>query len=195
MDAAHLSTDLRTLYEHLRARMREDWQRDLPLYELLFDRWERARQNGFGDGTSMYHASYVFGDVAVGENTWIGPFTILDGSGGLAIGSNCSISAGVQIYTHDTVHWALSGGSSAYEYAPVTIADDCYIGPQTVIARGVTIGEGCVVGACSFVNRSLAPGTVAVGIPARRIGSVARRPDGSVEIEHEPAERQDDAAR
>jgi acetyltransferase-like isoleucine patch superfamily enzyme len=188
MDAEQLSSDLHALYEQLRERMRSDWQRDLPLYELLFDRWERARANGFGEGTSVYQSSYVFGDVSVGRNTWIGPFTILDGSGGLAIGSNCSISAGVQIYTHDTVRWALSGGAAAYEYAPVTIADDCYIGPQTVVARGVTIGEGCVVGACSFVNRSLEPLTLAAGTPARRIGHVERLPEGSIELVSESSE-------
>ena len=77
--------------------MRLRWNRDLPLEELLFDRWERARYLGFGAGASIYHTSYVFGDVRVGANTWIGPLTVLEGSGGLTIGAHCSISSGVQI--------------------------------------------------------------------------------------------------
>src|SRR5437667_11348420 len=85
------------LYERLRLNMREHWQRDLPFEELLFDRWERAKSLGFGEGTSIYHNSYVYGNVKVGTHTWIGPYTLLEGSGGLQIGDYCSISAGVHI--------------------------------------------------------------------------------------------------
>ena len=162
--------------------MRDDWSRDLPLHELLFDRWERARSNGFGEGTSVYHSSYIYGDVVVGKNTWIGPFTILDGSGGLKIGDNCSVSAGVQIYTHDTVRWAISGGSAGYEHAPVSIGDCCYLGSQTVVAKGVALGDRCVIGAGSFVNRSLPANSVAVGAPCRIIGKVAENANGEFEL-------------
>ena len=62
---------------------------------------------------------------------------MLDGSGGLEIGSNCSISCGVQIYSHDTVAWALSGGKEEYEYEKTSIGDSCYIGPNTIIQKGV----------------------------------------------------------
>ena len=164
--------EIRHGYERLRKESRARWERDLPLDELLFDRWERARTLGFGEGTSIYHASYVYGDVRVGRGTWIGPFTILDGSGGLRIGDTCSISSGVQIYTHDTVKWALTGGVAEYEYAPVIVGDRCYIGPNTVVAKGVTIGECSVVGAGSLVNRDLPPNSIAVGSPCRTIGSV-----------------------
>jgi acetyltransferase-like isoleucine patch superfamily enzyme len=166
--------EMRAMYERLRAEMRNRWHRDLPLDEMLFDRWERARALGFGAGTSIYHNSYVFGDVKVGSNTWIGPFTVLEGAGGLTIGSNCSISSGVQIFTHDSVQWAVSGGKAEYERAPVTIGDCCYVGSQTVIAKGVTIGDHCVVGACSFVNRDLPPYTIASGAPCRPTGTVPR---------------------
>jgi acetyltransferase-like isoleucine patch superfamily enzyme len=182
MDRGELSDGLRELYALLRDRTREQWNRDLPLYELLFDRWERARHNEFGDGASIYHSSYVYGDVEVGANTWIGPHTLLDGTGGLRIGSNCSISTGVQIYTHDTVKWAVSGGSAEYAYAPVSIGDSCYIGPQTVVAKGVTVGERSVVGACSFVNRSLPSGSIAFGVPCRIAGRVEVHGNGDVEL-------------
>ena len=167
-----LREELRRLYDELRTQMRTDWNRDLPFEELLFDRWERARSLGFGEGSSIYHNSYVFGDVRVGRNTWIGPLTMLDGSGGLSIGEGCSISSGVHIYSHDTVRWALSGGEVPAERAPVSIGDFTYVGSQTVIAKGVTIGDHAVVGACSFVNRDIPPYTVAVGVPCRPIGTV-----------------------
>ncbi|HVT05052.1 MAG TPA: acyltransferase [Thermoanaerobaculia bacterium] len=166
----------RRVHEELRAEMRDQFSRDLPLEELLFDRWERARSLGFGEGASIYHNSYVFGRVEVGAGTWVGPFTILDGSGGIVIGDHCSISAGVQIYSHDSVKWALSGGVADYETSPVTIGRACYIGPNSVIARGVTIGDHSVVGAHSFVNRDLPPYSVAFGAPCRVHGHV--RVDG-----------------
>jgi len=173
---------LHTLYEGLRVAMRQRWHRDLPFDELLFDRWERAKSLGFGEGTSIYHNSYVYGKVEVGENTWIGPYTLLDGSGELAIGNYCSISAGVQIYTHDTVKWAVSGGKADYERAPVKIGDCCHIGSQSVITKGVTIGDHCVVGACSFVNRSLPAYTVAFGRPCRPVGHVETDASGHVQL-------------
>ena len=83
--------------------MRRRWQRRVPLGDLMTDRWEIARDYGFGEGTSCYDNVLILGDVQVGAHCWIGPNVILDGSGGLTIGDHCAISAGVQIYSHDTV--------------------------------------------------------------------------------------------
>ena len=146
------------------------WHRSLPLADYVVDRWEKAQALGFGKGTSIYDSSLVFGEVKVGENTWIGPFTVLDGSGGLSIGSNCSISAGVQIYTHDAVQWALSGGKAAYARAPTRIGDNCYLGPNVVVAKGVVIGDRCVIGANSLVLHDVPAGSKAHGTPCRVAG-------------------------
>jgi len=181
-----LRDELRKLYDDLRSQMRADWDRDLPLEELLFDRWDRARSLGFGDGASIYHNSYVFGDVRVGRNTWIGPFTLLDGSGGLTIGEGCSISSGVQIYSHDTVRWAVSAGAVEAERDAVVIGDHTYIGGQTVVAKGVSIGAYSVIGACSFVNQDIPDHSVAVGVPCRAIGVVETGQDGTVTLAYPP---------
>lgn len=177
-----LLKEVQEIHVALREEIRGKWQRSLPFEEELFDRWERARSLGFGEGSSVYQQSYIYGDVKVGANTWIGPLTILDGTGGLTIGDNCSISAGVQIYTHDTVRWALSGGKAKYEYAPVRIESCCHIGAQAVIIKGVTIGDRSIIGALSFVNRNIPPCSVAVGIPARVIGKVEVSGEGNVRI-------------
>jgi len=185
-----LAADLRLLRLELARAMRTDWQRDLPLGELVSDRWERARDLGFGDGTSVYESSYVYGDVNVGPNTWIGPFTLLDGTGGLRIGAHCSISAGVHIYTHDTVARALSGGRSPAVRSSVTIGDNTYIGSQSVIARGVSIGDHCVIGANSFVNDSIPPFSVAVGSPCRVVGVVEIDEAGEVQLRYHDGQGQ-----
>ncbi len=155
------------LKEEFDRLFKEDLNRSIPFAELVFDRWEKAKSLGFGEGSSIYDSSYVFGKVRVGKSTWIGPNTILDGSGGLTIGSNCSISAGVQIYSHDTVEWAISGGLAPYAYGPVQIGNNCYLGPNVIISLGVTLGDGCTVGANSFVNKSYPSGSKIAGSPAR----------------------------
>jgi len=173
------------LYNQLQDKMRFKWDRDLPLEELLFDRWDRAKHLGFGEGTSIYHNSYVYGAVKVGKNTWIGPFTLLDGGGGLEIGDFCSISAGVQIYTHDTTRWAVSGGKHPYEKAPVKIHDCCHIGATAVIGKGVTVGPHSIVGAGSFVRQDVPPYTIVSGVPARVIGKIKLSGE-EVHFEHQP---------
>jgi acetyltransferase-like isoleucine patch superfamily enzyme len=179
MDPEAVRAAIACLYEKIREETRTRWDRDLPLSELLFDRWERAESLGFGAGSGIYHNSYVYGDVKVGQGTWIGPFTLLDGTGGLRIGATCSISAGVMIYTHDTVQWALSGGKATPQRTPVKIGDCCFIGSKTVIVRGVTIGDHCVIGACSFVDTDIPPYSVAVGVPCRVIGKIKPAADGT----------------
>ena len=175
-----LIDDLKNLNGQLRKIMKEKWNRDIPFDELLFDRWERARELGFGEGTSIYQNSYVYGDVKVGKNTWIGPFTILDGSGGLEIGDYCSISVGVHIYTHNTVRWAVSMGKEPYERKSVKIHSGCFIGPNSVVKNGVTVGRQSVIGSNSFVNRDIPPFSIVAGSPARPIGKVVIKDDGLV---------------
>ena len=150
----------------------EVWHRALPLADYVVDRWEKARLLGFGEGSSVYDSALVLGNVKVGAHTWIGPATILDGSGGLEIGDYCSISAGVQIYSHDTVEWALSGGQAAPQRECTRIGSRNYIGPLSVVARGVTIGDGCVIGAHSLVITDIPAGSKAFGVPARVAGPV-----------------------
>ena len=164
---------LRECYEASDERLRAEYQRSLSFQDGVFDRWERARRLGFGEGASIYNSALIYGDVRVGRNTWVGPNTLLDGTGGgLEIGDFCSVSAGVQIYTHDTVLWALSGGALGRVQGKVRVGDCVYIGSQSIIAAGVTVGSRCVVGANSFVNRDVPDRTVVGGSPARRLGTV-----------------------
>lgn len=168
-----LAECLGELYLAAREDMDARWNRVLPFGELLVDRWEKAQYLGFGKGTSIYDSGIVMGDVQVGRDTWIGPFTLLDGTGGcLSVGNHCDISAGVQIYTHDTVDSCVSGGAAQKAGSRVDIGDNCYIGPMTIIGSGVSIGDGCIVGANSFVSKSFGEHVIIAGNPAREIGRV-----------------------
>jgi len=178
-----LKPALLELHDKLRLEIKEKYNRCLPFNEEITDRWEKARFLGFGKGTSIYDSSIVMGDVLVGENTWIGPFTLLEGSGHLEIGSWCSISTGVQIVTHDSVKWALLKGAAEYEKAPVKIGDCCHIGSNAVILKGVTIGDHCVIGAGSLVNKDISSYSIAFGIPAKVVGKVIEK-NGKVEFEY-----------
>lgn len=180
----NLESEIRRLDEMLRGAMRANWERTLPFDELISDRWRRAQELGFGTGSSIYAMSYVYGSVNVGRDVWIGPYTMLDGTGGLTIGDHATISAGVQIYSHDTVKRTLSGGLAPVERAPVSIGARTYIGAAVVIAKGVTIGERVVIGAGSFVNRDVSAFTVAAGSPARPIGRVVEGDDGSIHLQY-----------
>lgn len=161
------------LYEKREEQLKDTFDRSLPFQDAMFDRWERARRLGFGDGANIYNSACIFGRVGVGRSTWIGPYCILDASGHeITVGAFCSIAAGVHIYTHDSVAWALSGGRRNARIGPVRIGDCTYIGSQSVIPAGVTVGQHVVIGANSFVNRDVPDRTVVAGSPARVIGHV-----------------------
>lgn len=60
----------------------------------------------------------------------------------------------------------------AAKTAPITIADDVFIGMNAIILKGVHVGEGAVIAAGSVVSRDVPPGTVAAGSPARIVRKV-----------------------
>src|SRR4051794_35609644 len=98
-----LLDQLRSLWSERRAEIHSAHHRTLPFGDYVVDRWQKAQALGFGDGASIYDSALVIGEVTVGAQTWVGPGVVLDGSGGLEIGAFCSISAGAQIYSHNTV--------------------------------------------------------------------------------------------
>ncbi|MBT6050895.1 MAG: acyltransferase [Candidatus Scalindua sp.] len=153
------------IFKKLRLKKLNTYNRVLPFGDYFVDRCEKARFLGFGEGTSIYDNVVVLDDVKVGKETWIGPNVILDGSGCLEIGSHCSISAGVQIYSHDSVKWAVSGGKENYEYDKTVIGNNCFIGPNVIIKKGVRIGKGSIIGANSYVDKDIHENSRAFGNP------------------------------
>lgn len=165
--------DMDAYIAHKRKNMYLNWNRVLPTNELLWDRWEKAKFLNMGENTSIYDSSVVMGNIEVGANTWIGPFTVLEGiNDSISIGDYCHISAGVQIYTHDTAKYVLTNGACDFEKGAVTIGSNTYIGSDTIIAKGVTIGDHCIVGANSFVNKDIPSYSIAFGSPAKLLGEI-----------------------
>ena len=180
-----LRADLQALHEHLRAETLERYGRMNPFAEDLFDWKERGRAWTRDDrGVTIYNSTTVVGEVTIGEDTWIGPYCSLDGSGGLSIGHHCSISLGCQLLTHDTVKWALSGGLAEYERAASSIGDCCFLGTYAVVLKGTTIGNRCVIGAGAVVSGAVPDDTIVAGVPARPIGRVEVGRDGHVQLRY-----------
>jgi acetyltransferase-like isoleucine patch superfamily enzyme len=129
--------------------------------------------------SNPYNAhAWIIGEPAIGEGTWIGAFTVVDGSGGLVIGSGCDISCGAQIYTHSSVKRCVSGRRfSEVERRPTTIGDRVFVGANAVINMGVTIGDEAVVAAGAVVTKDVPARTVVAGVPARPVARV--RLDGA----------------
>lgn len=155
------------LVEAKRAR----FSRVLPLADYFVDRWDKARLLGFGEGSSVYDSCLIIGDVKAGKKCWFGPFTVIDGSGGLVIGDGCTFSAGCHVYTHDNIAQTLDG-KSAIERASTRIGSHVYVGPNSIIARGVTVGDRVVIGANSLVTSDVPSGSKVAGNPARLVGTV-----------------------
>lgn len=171
-DELKLFDEIQNLHQKLNSGFKEQFNRSLPLNETLIDRWQRAKELGFGAETSIYDSALVIGNVKVGKKCWIGPFTVIDGSGDLTIGDSVTISVGVHIYTHDNVKQTLSGGKLPIERSAVVIGNCSYVGPQTIIAKGISIGNYCVIAANSFINKSIPDNSIVAGNPGKVIGKV-----------------------
>jgi acetyltransferase-like isoleucine patch superfamily enzyme len=147
--------DIKVMLKLLRQSMKDKFSRHVSIQDLLSDRWETAKFYGFGEGTSCYNNVLILGNVRVGKNTWIGPNVILDGSGGLQIGDYVNVSAGVQIYSHHTVDWSNSLGKKPVKKKKTKIGNGVYLGPNSIVQMGVTIGDKAIIGAMSFVNKDV----------------------------------------
>lgn len=119
--------------------------------------------------------------IQVGSNSSIGWFVLLDGRGGLIIGSNVNISSYSKFITggHDP-----DSPDFADFYKPITIGDRAWICTGAIVLAGVTIGEGAVVGAGSVVTKDVPPYAIVGGVPAKFIR--ARNKDLTYEIPPAP---------
>lgn len=141
---------------------------------------------------SIIGGSFIFergsGHVSIGERVHIGASTFISVNG-IEIGDDVTIAWGCTVYDHNShsTDWRqrrsdtsrevsdLRMGSSSIankdwscvKSMPITIQDKAWIGFNCIILKGVTIGEGAVVGAGSVVTKDVESWTVVGGNPAK----------------------------
>lgn len=75
--------------------------------------------------------------------------------------------------THDGGVWVFRQENPDIDViAPIRVGNNVFLGIDTIVMPGVTIGDNVVVGARSVVTRDLPDNCVAAGVPARIIGSI-----------------------
>lgn len=125
--------------------------------------------HGLPDNRYNRHA-WIIGDPQIGEGTWIGAFTLIDGQGGLTIGKGCDISAGARIMTHTTVRRCLTERKYPYvDRSPTVLEDHVFVGSNAVILKGCRIGHHSIIGAGAVVleDTIIPPYSMVVGVPGR----------------------------
>ena len=122
---------------------------------------------------------YCTTNLDIGDYIHIGPYvTVIGGAEGLLkMGNFTTIAAGSRIVCGSDLHLGagLIGPTIPEQYRddvlikPVIFEDFASVATNVVIAAGITLAQGTVVGANSFVNKDTEPWTIYVGNPAKPV--------------------------
>ena len=94
----------------------------------------------------------------LGYKTDIGAFSYINAENGVIIEDFVQIGSHCSIYSVSTID---------NKQGEVRLKKGCRIGTHSVIMPGVTVGEGSIIGAFSFVNADIPNGVLAYGVPAK----------------------------
>jgi acetyltransferase-like isoleucine patch superfamily enzyme len=139
-----------------------------------------AGKSGFNFGNRV-HASP---EVRIGDGSFIGHACSFSAAESITIGNHCLLAGSVRIADFDG-HPVDASCRRAKEPAPregirpVVIGDDVWLGAESIILKGVTIGPRSIVGAGSVVTRDVPPDVVVAGNPARVVKHLADPPVGT----------------
>jgi acetyltransferase-like isoleucine patch superfamily enzyme len=148
----------------------------IPNHRLRLAYYRHALGWEIAPGASIHSSLTLYGGrgrVKIGRDSTIQIGCLLVGVGidDLTIGDNVAIAYRTTIILggHD-VH------SPNFEMVvyPVTIEDYVFVGANATILGGVTLGEGCVVGAGAVVGKSVPPYAIVTGNPAKVVGERPR---------------------
>ncbi len=107
--------------------------------------------------------------LRIGDHSSIGDRTQIQCRESVTIGNYVLIAWDVNILEHD---FHTPGGGKAVS-KPIVIENDVWIGARSIILKGVTVGQGAIIGAGAVVTKDIPPFTFAAGNPARNIKQVA----------------------
>ncbi|WP_321341010.1 acyltransferase [Breoghania sp.] len=110
------------------------------------------------------------GNIRIGNDFSVNPYSVLEGQGGLDIGDSVLIAPHVVIVpaNHGT---ALSAGtirSQPQTKQGITIGNDVWLGAGARILDGVNIADGCVIGAGAVLTKSTEKHYIYIGVPAEQ---------------------------
>jgi acetyltransferase-like isoleucine patch superfamily enzyme len=115
----------------------------------------------------------LYGDgntVRIGEGTSIRAALVVAHNGRkIEIGSGCLFSHNVELRTTDSHKIFDENGVRINEDADIIVGSNVWLGHGVAVLKGVTIGEGCIIGTRSIVTKLIPPFSLAVGSPAKVI--------------------------
>lgn len=145
---------------------------------------QRANRLGFGDGTKVFTTAIIYGKPKVGKNVWIGPYTVVDGTGPLTIGDHTHIGMYVMVWTHDMHAACLLGHNDIKKVIKgVTIENNVWIASGAIITPGTHIGHHSMIAAGAIVTKDVPPYSLVAGVPAKVIRRITIEDN---EIKYEP---------
>lgn len=115
--------------------------------------------------------------VKMGRDVFIDPTAIIETAfpENITIGNDVRITAGCVIMSHiKAPHYLRESGLVPVVLKPVILEDHCFIGVNSVIMPGVTIGKASVVTSGSVVVTNVPPYTMVQGNPAKVIKQFPR---------------------
>lgn len=124
----------------------------------------------FYNGCCYLEARNPNAKISFGNGTWISNnFVAISDHKSITIGNNVLIGTFVEIY--DSNFHGLEpdrrGFNSPDKSSPVVIEDNVFLGSNVIILKGVTIGRDSVIANGSIVTKSIPPGVIAGGNPAK----------------------------
>ncbi|MBO5051103.1 MAG: transferase [Clostridia bacterium] len=130
--------------------------------------WGKRIVSSCGRNVNFERQSSFSPALQIGDNSGVGVRSCINGP--VTIGNDVMMGQEVIIYTtrhRDDRTDIPMREQGMKEICPVTIGNDVWIGGRVIILPGVTIGDGCIIGAGAVVTRDIPPYSVAVGVPAR----------------------------
>ena len=106
-------------------------------------------------------------NIRVGKNVFINACCKFQDQGGIRIGDNCLIGHNVTLATLN--HDFNPDNRTAIYPKPVRIGNNVWIGSDSTILPGITIGDGAIIGAGSVVTKDVPANTIVAGNPARKM--------------------------